>query len=871
MSEIDKTEHRALPQATVSYKTKADDSSLPLTELEHLDTHVFMSPIDNTTAFENISIVPKEKKSPSSREYMIGALLGSGGMGEVFQVDDVLLERQLAMKVLRPEMMNNQDVISRFLKEAQLTGQLQHPGIVPVHDMGTLPDGRVYFTMREIRGRSFYELIQMVHNSKKNNEWQITHDGWGLQRLIQTFHTICDTMAYAHSEGIIHCDLKPANVMVGNFGEVLIVDWGIARDIWNTLDKSPRIEGTPAYMSPEQAIGINELIDTRSDVYALGVILYHILCGKHPFHGCSAEEIINHLSTEQAIITLDILDEGMGKESKINYTGFIDRETQPPPPSALIEICETAMERDRQLRYSSAKELAEAIRAWLNGTEQRDRALKVLESADACLEEAHFLEKKAKQRLRKAQETLNSLPDWEDEEKKFPLWKDEESANDMEYRAKTLRGQRLLFLEAALTHKPDMKEAHSQLLEHYLTVHAEAEKKSDRIILADAEARLYNHLDHLAILDPLRKRTENYLSGMGNLLLQTADEVEVYAHRNTHQYRRFYMGDEQSLGTSPIMNSTLPIGSYTLRLISKKQSPVLFPIEIRRQQTWDSVPPNKSHSHPIELPNYNPEKECYVPAGWFHFGGDSEAVAALPETLAWLDGFIILKHHVQNQDYLQFLNALHQAKQTELALRYAPRDSSVKDDLSGELQYGFSQAEGFFLQPDKDGDIWDPQWPVCMIDYASAIAYASWLSKKTEKEWRLPSELEWEKSARGVDRRSYPWGNGFEATWACMRNSKKGINMPVRITENTVDTSPYGLRHMAGNMCEWTSSQYSESGPILNNGRELLSSVPNNAYRVFKGGSWVNYSNYLRCASRYRSKESDRFRTIGFRLLRALK
>ena len=153
-------------------------------------------------------------------------LIASGGMGEVRRVRD--LDRVMAMKVIRESLMKRPGAPARFVDEARATARLQHPGIVPVHQIGRLPDGRLFFTMQEIRGRTLEDAIVEVHQaSAGQRRWMPADSGWTFRRLIATFRKVCDAVAYAHSMGVIHRDLKPNNVMVGSFGEALVVDWGL--------------------------------------------------------------------------------------------------------------------------------------------------------------------------------------------------------------------------------------------------------------------------------------------------------------------------------------------------------------------------------------------------------------------------------------------------------------------------------------------------------------------------------------------------------------------------------------------------------------------------------------------------------------------
>ena len=223
--------------------------------------------------------IPNNHQTPDMiGRYIDLEILGEGGMGEVRKVHDGVLKRNLAMKVIHSSMLSSRNALSRFTEEAQVGAQLQHPNIIPIHDFGELPDGRLYFTMTQIKGKEFTDFIRGVHIASDDEAWKPTQNGTTFRQLIQIFHKICETMAYAHSVGVIHRDLKPENVMIGSFGEVLVVDWGIAKvfgteetsdvdvneeDILHTgrseqnhmATRMGIIAGTPSYMSPEQAEG----------------------------------------------------------------------------------------------------------------------------------------------------------------------------------------------------------------------------------------------------------------------------------------------------------------------------------------------------------------------------------------------------------------------------------------------------------------------------------------------------------------------------------------------------------------------------------------------------------------------------------------
>jgi serine/threonine protein kinase len=192
--------------------------------------------------------------------YTITGELGRGGMGTVYEAHDSVLERSVALKVLT---LGEGDpaATERILKEARVMAGLEHPGIVPVHDAGTLPGGRVYYAMKLVRGEPLAR-------------WAASRP---LPDRLRVFQKVCEAAAFAHARGVIHRDLKPGNVMIGSFGEVLVLDWGVSRRREEPAEPDGVVLGTRAYMAPEQAAGRTDLVTERTDVYALGVILAFLL------------------------------------------------------------------------------------------------------------------------------------------------------------------------------------------------------------------------------------------------------------------------------------------------------------------------------------------------------------------------------------------------------------------------------------------------------------------------------------------------------------------------------------------------------------------------------------------------------------------
>jgi formylglycine-generating enzyme required for sulfatase activity len=329
----------------------------------------------DTSNFERAagSVAPEvlarlSERGAASSRYRIEREIGRGGMGEVHLSWDEDFERPLALKRIGQGDGSSGSKpgrrLQRFLDEARVTGQLDHPGVVPVHDLGIDSEGRAYFTMKYVKGQTLQEVLERVRAG----------DGaWNQTRVLGVLLRVCDAMAYAHSKGVVHRDLKPANIMVGRFGEVYVMDWGVAwlrsrKDERDLRPKAPtppvqvtdeiRVDsavftmdgtvlGTPYYMSPEQARG--GYIDERSDVYAIGAMLYTLLTGRPP-HGDPDTDTRPYEVLKRVI-------EGP-PESVHSLT---------QAPAELEAICEKAMARAPEQRYGSVSELGEDLRSYLEG------------------------------------------------------------------------------------------------------------------------------------------------------------------------------------------------------------------------------------------------------------------------------------------------------------------------------------------------------------------------------------------------------------------------------------------------------------------------------------------------------------------------
>jgi WD40 repeat protein/tRNA A-37 threonylcarbamoyl transferase component Bud32 len=347
---------RRFPQYRAELTSLLDPPSSSLT----IEFHPTPPGTAEATVADPAAPLPDAPVVTTSR-YHVAHRHARGGLGEILVARDEVLHRDVALKVLQPARAQDRDSRSRFLREADLTGQLEHPGVVPVYGLGRLGDGSPVYAMRLIRGQTFSEAAERFHAAAPGRPpgWR----GHAFQQLLQRFLSVCNTIAYAHSRGILHRDLKPSNILLGEYGETLVVDWGLAKALTPEAGEGTdsavvppgaaadsgetqvgTVVGTPAYMPPEQAAGDWARVGPASDIYGLGATLYVLLTGQPPF---------------QDVQLGDVLD-------KVRRGDF------PPPrqvnrhvPPALEAVCLKAMARRPEDRYPTALALAADLARWL--------------------------------------------------------------------------------------------------------------------------------------------------------------------------------------------------------------------------------------------------------------------------------------------------------------------------------------------------------------------------------------------------------------------------------------------------------------------------------------------------------------------------
>jgi serine/threonine protein kinase/Leucine-rich repeat (LRR) protein len=327
--------------------------------------------------------------TPKGSKYQIGQIVAQGGMGAILRAQDLHLDRPVAMKVMLRPGQSSEDSQQRFLREAKVLARLEHPNIVPVHELGRDAQGQVFYTMKFVHGDSLHAVLKGIKAGDAE-----TIAKYPLNHLLTIFQKICDAIAFAHSKGIIHRDLKPANIMIGEYGEVLVMDWGLAKDIREPEDAEEKAEsgkqkaeigdgagvaegltlpgavmGTPNFMAPEQAAGRVEDQDQRTDIFALGGILYNILTLHTPVKGDTVGELLGKI--QKGYIPPPVYY-NHPREMEVNGEAQVEQPNLPhcpggQVPGSLSAVAMKALAVHRGERYQTVAELQREIEAFGGG------------------------------------------------------------------------------------------------------------------------------------------------------------------------------------------------------------------------------------------------------------------------------------------------------------------------------------------------------------------------------------------------------------------------------------------------------------------------------------------------------------------------
>jgi eukaryotic-like serine/threonine-protein kinase len=778
--------------------------------------------------------------------YHVLEMLGRGGVGEVVAALDREVRRTVALKTLKQSTARDPILVNRFVEEARLTGQLEHPNIVPVYDLGAAPDGQPFYTMRVVKKTSLRDVLDHPE----------TRAQWPLPRLLDVFLHVSRALAYAHSRHVLHRDVKPENILLGDFGVVYLADWGLATVIGAseiTLHEKGSMPppamtgsgGTPGYMPPEVLRGDWDTVDHRTDLFALGVILYEILTGRRPFEADSLAALM--------VATCE-------------NTPTLPREIVPSCPLLLEDLCMELLQRDMSARPASADEVVRRVEEFVEGAKEKERRL----------EEARLLCRKAaepasrfrqleteRQRLRaQAKQVLKSVKGWEPIDKKRHGWSLEDLADKEERESALVLADAIELYTKALGYDVDSAEARQGLADLFWlgARAAEEERRPATQLYYEALVAEYDTGPYAAILG----------AGARLSLRSTPSGARVVVQRYLERDRVMVLGETRYLERTPVVEAALDPGSYLVTLKMPGYRDARYPVLLARG----------SH-HEAEVKLYTDaeigEGFIYVPGGIAIFGGDPEAYDPLSRRVLAVQDFAIATFPVTMGSYCAFLDDIDRRSAEAFAKR-APHD------LRG--------SEGLIVHRGPDGR-WhpDPQIiegdarkafpldehlervPACLIDWFDAVAYCKWASEKTGALVRLPTELEWEKAARGADGRFYPWGDRFDPTFCLMRESRSYVPQPEPIGTFPTDESPYGVHDMAGGMREWVGDVVGDrSAADLEAEPEPRGDTPrdDSSWRQTRSGSWNVDHKWARSASRGGTFALIRGTALGFRVAKTL-
>ncbi|MBQ9788358.1 MAG: protein kinase [Lentisphaeria bacterium] len=790
------------------------------------------------------------------------SVLGFGGMGTVFKAKDTLFYRNLALKVMRSDLKNDTKSIDSFIREARITAQIDHPNIIPVYNLGVFEGTGAYFSMKKVDGEDLEYVLKRLEKGDQNYIKK-----YPLHRRLEIFLNICNGMLFAHSKGIIHRDLKPANIMIGNYGEVFIMDWGMAiyiekNDSSNKKEKidlrekedlpnKNSIAGTPLFMSPEQIAGCEIEYGEASDVYALGNILYCLLC-------CVATPHNPKLETKELFsIILNgeiVLPHKRSKHLKIS------RE--------LEAICMKALAVERVYRYKNVAELMNDIKNYLNLQVVGVYNSPIIRFFKFCRRHplipstllvalltmgvffSYFYIKDAIELKALKQVLTQNLHEAETLlAKQMQLIQRSSRHNaqtDIDYIKLEMLNQNTALLNetrlastiqtlldtlnkiSLLSGKLDIGQEKEQILRLIIsyTFNNIQDDAALLKILHISSIELTEEFEKMISKTPqLKEQLELLNNNQGKIILNSPHPLTLSCtiynqenHNDSTKSEDIYIETPSEL--------KLEAGTYVFSYKNSTMDTISVPLKVEA---------GKISTYNLLSADNIPSNMIYIPGGEYHSRILSQADIGHKR---YIDDFFICKSEVTFGEYLEFWNSIEDPAKRDLF-----RGNMILEDSKNGLK----------VTPlwDDSGSLIYPlisQMPIFGISPQAAEAYCEYMSKKLNKKCRLPYFGEIEKAARGVDKRIYIWGDKFMINHALLNSTSNKKDYPYGAPSNSYpdDTSVYGVKELAGNL------------------RELIKISGTDYYGIY-GGSYLTDHTYAKCStvSRFNGGIND----VGFRYI----
>lgn len=767
-----------------------------------------------------VQLVPDGGRELVAGRYRKVSILGKGGLGEVMACDDTVLQRTVAVKAGHQTGEVDQYSTKVILaREARIISCLEHPNIIPIYDAGVDSHRGPFYVMRQVTETS----LEMILHQRRRGEGN-PHD-YTLNRLLRYFLQVCNAVDYAHHRGVIHCDIKPANILLGDYGEVLLVDWGLAQSRNHPLGVRG---GTLGYMAPEQMDPLVQDLDWRTDVFALGAIIYEILCGVAAFEEARRSDLT-----------------AVGRDPLTIYK-------MPPPPSArdnrieipreVEETCMKAIATNRDDRLATVRELADAIEEWIEGSKQKERqrieADKSADAGDELAERYHEFVESRPEKMTVFRALRADVVPWASPEDKQDLWDAEDIIKVTDALQVRTFHSAVSAYERALDAVPNHTRARRGLARLYWSELQRARQRGDALDQIAYE-QLLREVDDGTFVRELQRD--------GTLELKINEHAgRVVLSKLVEHERRLVEGPSEPIAERSFARRSLPAGRYIVTAqVGDGPGTVSWPVSI------DSGTLCRIEIDPPELCKIQYDNEVIIPGGRARLGGDPLSTESDELVVVELPTFVMQRCPVTFRDWFAFLDDLRRRDEA-LVGRFVPRTAPAR--LTWHLRDGVWTFETELPRPGLD----PMTLPVFGISAEAAEVYAKWLSEQQGLSWRLPTENEWEKAGRGTDGRIYPWGDHFDATFCKMRDSRPGPPCVEPVGTFEWDVSPYGVRDLAGGVADWCIPDHRRTAP--REPREV----------VARGGAWCDWAIDCRLTSRRRSLATEHSVRAGVRLARDL-